>query len=146
MTTQPVWASYTWHDNQAGVKAQAAQLDKDYPNTGAGNALLTWAQAHPDTAIGKEEATIIAEEALGGALSGAARGVAADTAGIGAITGSTLENQFSLDISNVAGWFFRGLKILFGGVLMIIGISKITGVDNKITQLASNAIPALTGS
>lgn len=45
--------------------------------------------------------------------------------------------NWNLQVSGVAGWFFRGLKVLFGGVLMIIGISKLTGIDNKITQLAS---------
>lgn len=35
-----------------------------------------------------------------------------------------------------AGWFRRGLKLLFGGILMIIGVAKLTGADNTITQLA----------
>jgi hypothetical protein len=43
----------------------------------------------------------------------------------------------SLSVTGIAGWFFRGLKIIFGGILMIIGVSKLTGADNKITQLAS---------
>ena len=43
----------------------------------------------------------------------------------------------SFQVSGIAGWFFRGLKIVFGGILMIIGVSKLTGADNKIVQLAS---------
>lgn len=42
-----------------------------------------------------------------------------------------------LSVSGIAGWFFRALKVLFGGILMIVGIAKLTGADNKITQLAS---------
>jgi hypothetical protein len=44
---------------------------------------------------------------------------------------------FGLSVSGIAGWFMRGMKVLFGGVLIVLGISKLTGADNKITQLAS---------
>jgi hypothetical protein len=43
---------------------------------------------------------------------------------------------WGLSVSGIAPWFFRGLKILFGGVLIIVGVSKLTGADNKIVQLA----------
>jgi hypothetical protein len=43
---------------------------------------------------------------------------------------------FNLVFRNISGWFFRGLKIVFGAAMIIAGISKMTGVDNKITQLA----------
>lgn len=45
--------------------------------------------------------------------------------------------DWSLAISGLAGWFFRGLKVVFGGILMIIGISKLTTIDNKAYQLVS---------
>jgi hypothetical protein len=44
---------------------------------------------------------------------------------------------WSLDIFGISGWFIRGMKVVFGGVLIILGISRLTGVDNKIVQLAS---------
>lgn len=43
---------------------------------------------------------------------------------------------WNLQISGISGWFLRGLKVLFGGVMMVIGISHMLGLDNKITQLA----------
>jgi hypothetical protein len=43
---------------------------------------------------------------------------------------------WNLAVSGIAGWFARALKVTLGGVLMIIGLSRLTGVDNKITQLA----------
>lgn len=45
--------------------------------------------------------------------------------------------KWAVRTSGIAPWFFRGLKILFGGVLIIIGVSRLTGVDNAVTQLAS---------
>lgn len=50
--------------------------------------------------------------------------------------------SFSLIVQNIAPWFFRGLKILFGGVLLVLGISHLTGADNAVTQLAGK-VPVL---
>jgi hypothetical protein len=50
---------------------------------------------------------------------------------------SSLYPSWSLVFSGISGWFFRGLKVLFGGILAIIGVSRLTGIDNKITQLAT---------
>jgi hypothetical protein len=44
---------------------------------------------------------------------------------------------FGLSVTGVSGWFTRAMKVLFGAVLMILGISRLTGADNKIVQLAS---------
>jgi hypothetical protein len=55
--------------------------------------------------------------------------------GAGAV-GQAVAPTFNLVIRNISGWFFRGLKIVFGAAMIIAGISKMTGVDNKITQLA----------
>jgi hypothetical protein len=46
--------------------------------------------------------------------------------------------SFTLDISGIAGWFIRALKVICGLGLMAIDVSKLLNVDNKITQLASN--------
>jgi hypothetical protein len=46
--------------------------------------------------------------------------------------------SFTLDISGIAGWFIRALKVICGLGLMAIDVSKLLYVDNKITQLASN--------
>lgn len=41
--------------------------------------------------------------------------------------------------SGLAGWFLRGVKMLFGGILMISAISHLTGLDNKAAQLVGTA-------
>jgi hypothetical protein len=47
---------------------------------------------------------------------------------------------WNLSVSGISGWFWRALKVVFGGILMIVGISKLTGADNAIMQVA-NKIP-----
>lgn len=54
--------------------------------------------------------------------------------------------RFGLHVQGIAGWFFRGLKVLVGGILILIGISKLTGADNKITQMAAKAAPLLVAA
>lgn len=46
--------------------------------------------------------------------------------------------KYSLQASGFSGWFMRGVKMIFGGILMILAVSRLTGLDNKVTQLASN--------
>jgi hypothetical protein len=58
-------------------------------------------------------------------------------AGAGALT-----SGWRLAATGLSGWFMRGLKVLFGGVLMITGVSKLLNVDNRITQLAGK-VPVL---
>jgi hypothetical protein len=53
------------------------------------------------------------------------------------ITKDLTAPSWSLILGGISGWFFRGLKVVFGGILMIVGISKLLNVDNKIVQLAS---------
>jgi hypothetical protein len=47
------------------------------------------------------------------------------------------ETGFNLEASGFADWFFRGLKILLGGILMILGLSRLTGAENIVTRTAS---------
>lgn len=49
--------------------------------------------------------------------------------------------SFSLLFSGISGWFYRGLKVLFGGVLILIGVSHLTGLSNKLTQTANKLVP-----
>lgn len=62
-------------------------------------------------------------------------------------TGNTKQSSnpldFSLNATGISGWFFRGLKVLFGGILMILAVSHLTGLSNKVTQVAGNALPLL---
>lgn len=44
--------------------------------------------------------------------------------------------DWSLILSGFKEWFVRGLKVVFGGILMLLGISHLTGLDNKVTQIA----------
>lgn len=56
--------------------------------------------------------------------------------GIGKTPGAQLAN-WNLAVTGVSGWFMRGLKIAFGGVLIILGVSRLTGAENAITSAAS---------
>lgn len=49
---------------------------------------------------------------------------------------------FGLSVSGISGWFIRAMKVVFGGVLILVGIMHLTGTDNKLTQLASK-IPVI---
>jgi hypothetical protein len=66
---------------------------------------------------------------------GSEAGKAAAKTAVGGLTGQ-------LKVSGITSYFFRGLRILFGGILIIIGVSKFTGADNKIVQLAGK-VPVL---
>jgi hypothetical protein len=46
--------------------------------------------------------------------------------------------SFGLLVSGISGWFIRGLKVVLGSVLMILAVSRLSGVSNKVTELASN--------
>src|ERR1700722_5298251 len=41
---------------------------------------------------------------------------------------------FSLIFSGIGAWFVRGLKVLFGGILMLMAAAHLTGADNKLTR------------
>ena len=53
------------------------------------------------------------------------------------VTKDVTNPDFSLIFKDVAPWFVRGLKVAFGGILIILGISRLTGMSNQVTQLAS---------
>jgi hypothetical protein len=57
---------------------------------------------------------------------------------IGQLPGIGLPS-WSLIASGFTGYFVRGLKILFGGILIVLGISHATGLDNAVTRLAGKA-------
>jgi hypothetical protein len=46
-------------------------------------------------------------------------------------------------VSGISGWFVRGLKVVFGGILLIMSVSHLTGASNKLTQVAGSALPVL---
>lgn len=59
--------------------------------------------------------------------------------------GADVQNALSgwqLDVSGVKDWFFRGLMVVGGLFLMGYGVSKLIGVDNAITSVASK-VPVL---
>jgi hypothetical protein len=58
---------------------------------------------------------------------------------LGQATAGALQG-WGLHISGISGWFLRGLKVVLGSILMIIGIAKLTGADNQVTRLA-RAVP-----
>lgn len=46
--------------------------------------------------------------------------------------------SWSLVFGSFSGWFVRGVKVIIGGILMVLAISRLTGTSNKVTELASN--------
>lgn len=60
---------------------------------------------------------------------------------IGSTSVKSLLPSWSLIFGGFKDWFARGLKIVFGGILIILGVSHLTGLDNKVTQLAGKAVP-----
>lgn len=43
---------------------------------------------------------------------------------------------WALSGTGFAGWFMRGLKIMLGGVLIIVGLGRITGADSALGKIA----------
>jgi hypothetical protein len=80
--------------------------------------------------------------AIGTAISaGATAAAGLGAAGAGSLSAISPIPKFSLGVTGIAGWFVRGLKVLVGGILMILAISHLTGASNKVTALAGKAIP-----
>lgn len=50
--------------------------------------------------------------------------------------------SWGLKVSGITPYFVRGLKILFGGVLIILGIARLTGADDKLTAALGKVGPA----
>jgi hypothetical protein len=112
----------------------------------AGASYQHYADTHPrETANAALNAWAGVEAAsLGPGLAGAIRQMEDAQAkitnqfGTGTAKGlGSLYPSWSLVFSGISGWFFRGLKVLFGGILVIIGVSRLTGIDNKVVQLAT---------
>ena len=49
--------------------------------------------------------------------------------------------KFALGATGVAAWFVRGMKVVFGGTLIIFGLAKITGTENALKAAVPAAIP-----
>ena len=43
--------------------------------------------------------------------------------------------NFALGATGIAAWFARGLKVVFGGILIVAGIIKMTGTDKTLNQV-----------
>lgn len=72
--------------------------------------------------------------ALGQALGGGNTALNAGTqAAQNAATGKLF--SFNLGASGISAWFTRGLKVLFGGILIMAGILKLTNTDKTLNQV-----------
>lgn len=122
--------------------AQGQQLASQYeayasahPNESASEAYLAWLFSAVGKGLGKSLGDILslsgknAQQIAEGTVSGLDK------------TGKDVTNplSWSLSATGIAGWFKRGLKMLFGGILMIVAFTHLTGADNKVTQLAMSA-------
>jgi hypothetical protein len=72
---------------------------------------------------------------LGGSAQSAAKSVAQST-GLGSVT------DFLTGLTSANLWI-RVAKVAIGGVLLIVGLAKLTGLDNKVTNAAIKAAPLL---
>lgn len=43
--------------------------------------------------------------------------------------------QWMLAITGISGWFARGLKLVFGGILIVAGVLKLTNTDKTLNQV-----------
>ena len=114
----------------------AALLDNNSPLPEKGWQLITG--PFPTEAQAKAFSPASAWQALGGAIGGATSLLIAGKVTTGSVVAG--ENagaglgDWQLSLSGVGAWFARGLKLLFGGILMIVAVLHLTGADNKLTQ------------
>lgn len=136
------------------VQTYAGELNTEFGGTSLGAAYVKYMNANPSAdpsaTYSTVESRVYAFLQLGGSLGNAisgmfgAEGKALNQIATGTTSGlegvskdvSSLVPSWSLSVSGIAGWFFRGLKILFGGILMIIGISRLAGAENAVTRAA----------
>lgn len=57
------------------------------------------------------------------------------------IAADLLDGGLNLTASGWSGWFIRGLKIVFGGILIVLAVSHLTGLDNAVTRTAGKILP-----
>jgi hypothetical protein len=98
----------------------------------APNSVGWWQKAQLNTMEADYAYAKAAGEQPGGPNATLTPGNVAAGAGQAAVSG--LSGQ--LQVTGISGWFFRGMKIVFGGVLLVLGISKLTGASNTIVTLA----------
>lgn len=102
-----------------------------------GYATQAEADANPNSVLFGPQSAVIDSLRLGNATNPAnfpqhAANLA--TSALGALTGQ-------IHVTGIAGWFLRGLKMLFGGILIIAGIGKLTGASNQVVTLATKVVP-----
>jgi hypothetical protein len=58
------------------------------------------------------------------------------------VKAESVPSGWQLLASGFSGWFVRGLKVTFGGILLILAVSHLTGASNALTR----AIPVATAA
>lgn len=132
---------------QATFNAAVALIDQQY-GTAKANAFSTWYAAawkkDPGLTPNQAVVTWVAQNALSTGISTTGTLVGSgvpNAAAAGAQTAvSKLDNilnpfHWQLGITGIAAWFARGLKVLFGGILIVAGILKLTNTDKTLNQV-----------
>lgn len=128
------WNGQTYIENLTGASEKTLTLLGIH-----GYATEAEAEAHPQT-MNDLQAALGGAQALAG-VSGSATNIptpggvvtGAGTAAAAATTG------WSLVVKGITPYFMRGLKIIFGGVLIITGIAKMTNAKQEILSTAVKA-------
>lgn len=144
----------------AQIQSFASELNTEFGGTSLGAAYIKYLAAHPtadpSATYTTVETRVYAFVQLGGSLGNAisqmfgAEGTALNQIAVGSTGGleqvskdaNSILPSWSLDVSGLKDWFFRGLMVGGGLFLMVLGISKLTGVSNQITQ-AAEKIPVI---
>ena len=138
--------------NAPGVSSRSAEVQAYYQQfldadgQAVANGWLTYAAAHTSldaaTAV-QAYADQLAAQGLYSGVQAAAAGTSTAQTQIAQGATNGLENAakaanlipgWGLVASGLSGWFFRGLKIIFGGVIIIAGILKLSGKEDIVTK------------
>lgn len=117
--------------------------EKELVSTGAhGYATEAEAQAHPNGPENPEQSILLAEaEAIAASpVGGGTAGVQAGTTPAASLSGINAIGQFFNNLGNSNTWI-RVVKVVIGGMLVIVGLAHITGAGNAIASTARK-VPA----
>jgi hypothetical protein len=131
------WNGQTYIENLTGASEKTLTLLGIH-----GYATEAEAEAHPQT-MNDLQAALGGAQALAG-VSGSATNI--PTPG-GVVTGAgttaaAATTGWNLVVHGISAYFMRGLKIVFGGILIVTGIMKMTNAKQDIIQTAVKAAVA----
>ena len=129
------WYDIKW-DGQTYIENLTGAAEKTLTLLGIhGYATQAEAEAHPQI-MNDLQAAAGGAQALAG-VSGSATNIPTPggvSTGAGTVAAAATTG-WSLVLGNWKGILTRGLKIIFGGILMIAGVLKLSGADKKLEQV-----------